>query len=195
MVELFELIASKPLEFLAGLGISTTTIYTLFRALKGLFSLITKKSQKAKEILTQENIANVVVSKIQCAEDFMDKLANLVVSKLTQSELIIALKKVLEDIEKMETCPVELKAYISTVLSNSGSEELLLLYKETKNQLIEQSKKAVEEAVQNGEEKLQESKEKLETVQTEVVVEVPVAVEEKKMKKKKQESEGDVTYA
>lgn len=150
MVELFELIARYPIEFLAGLGISTTTIYTGVRIIKGIVALITKKSRIAKEKLQQDNIATAIITKLGGIDGFIDKVASSVIEKLTTSKSITEIKEILTKVATRSDCPIELKAYIETVLSQSGSEELYLQYENAKSTLLAVGKNEIEEVIEQG---------------------------------------------
>ncbi len=154
MTELFELIASKPLEFLAGLGISSTAIYSLYSLFRFLLGLITKKSKKKKEIIQQNKIADFVIKKLISSKEFFDALAIRVIEAFDKSHF----KKMLEEITKKENCPIELKAYIETILGQVGNEDLFLLYEQTKSFLISNAKEYVKEIVDKGEELLDKEK-------------------------------------
>lgn len=134
MVELFQLIATKPLEFLAGLGVSSATIYSVLKIIKFLMSLMLKKKNIEQENLRFDKIANVVVEKFGGVENFIDKTASQLITKL--APIFEDMKGKLKEIYSKENCPVELKAYIETVLKYSGNNELLLTYEELKKQLI-----------------------------------------------------------
>lgn len=154
MTELFELIASKPLEFLAGLGVSSTAIYTLCSLFRFLFNLITKKSQKKKEQLQRNQIAEAVIEKLSSAEQFLDIIVAKVVEAIEKSKIMDWLKTISEK----ENCPIELKAYIETVLGQVGNEDLLLLYEQAKAILISTSKNAISDIIDKGEERIDEEK-------------------------------------
>ena len=157
MTELFELIASKPLEFLAGLGVSATSIYTIISLLKGLFSLITKKSKKAKELLNQQNIANAVIEKLGGVEGFMDNVAKLVCSKLEPG--LKEIKEMVKQVANNDKCPTELKAYIETILKYSGDKNLIAMYENLKNQFLTTAQEEVNNLILEGEKNLGEAKE------------------------------------
>lgn len=169
MTELFELIASKPLEFLAGLGVSATSIYTIISLLKGLFSLITKKSKKAKELLNQQNIANAVIEKLGGVEGFMDNVAKLVCSKLEPG--IKEIKETLKQIANNDKCPTELKAYIETILKYSGDQNLITMYESLKNQFLLAAQEELNTLIVEGEKKLEEAKEEAKVEQSTETVE------------------------
>ena len=132
MVELFQLIMNNPLQFLAGLGISSTAIYSCVRIIKGLVYLVTKKRQNAKLEQSQNAVADAVISKLGGVENLIDKIANAVIEKITTSQIAEDMKMALSTLASKNDCPAELKAYIQTVLSQSGSEELKLIYEQIK---------------------------------------------------------------
>ena len=199
MTELFELIASKPLEFLAGLGISATSIYTVISLLKGLFSLITKKSKKAKELLNQQSIANAVIEKLGGVEGFMDNVAKLVCSKLEPG--LKEIKEMLKQVANNDKCPTELKAYIETILKYSGDKNLIAMYENLKNQFLTTAQEEVNNLILEGEKNLGEVKEETKVEQSIETVEQPsneFKKSSKKTRKKdiKEESENtEVDYA
>lgn len=164
MTELFELIASKPLEFLAGLGISATSIYTVISLLKGFFSLITKKFKKAKELLNQQNIANAVIEKLGGVEGFMDNVAKLVCSKLEPG--LKEIKEMVKQVANNDKCPTELKAYIETILKYSGDKNLIAMYENLKNQFLTTAQEEVNNLILEGEKNLEEAKEETKVEQS-----------------------------
>lgn len=204
MVELFELIAAKPLEFLAGLGISSATIYSIVRAIKGFIALITQKSRKAKELLQNNNIADAVVTKLGGVDAFVDKIADVVINKLTSSATMQEFKKILEKILTMGNCPIELKAYIQTVLTRSGDEQLKLLYEQIKGNLIAAASDVITEIIESGENKVMETtnnapQEKIQTIEETankgVEIIATVAKVANKKIKKHLNNEDDISYA
>lgn len=165
MVELFEIIVNNPVEFLTGLGLSSASIYAIIMIFKGIIGLITKKSKKAKELLQQEQIANKVVEKLGGLDNFMDNIAKLVIDKLTQSQMYKDIMNILIEISNKDDCPTEIKAYIETVLSQSGNEELYLLYEQAKSTLIENAKSNVNNIIEEGKTSEEEKTEELNTIQ------------------------------
>ena len=198
MVEFFQLIAAKPLEFLAGLGISSATIYSVIRIIKLIISLIAKKKNIAKEELKFEKLANLVIEKLGGVETFIDNVATHVIDKVTP--YINEIKELLTKLANSEKCPVELKAYIETVLNAAGNQELLLAYQELKNQLTNQVIESVKDTIANGEENLKNEKEqeKVEpptpTVEIERI-EIQPTKKNSKTKKKSNTEDTDITYA
>lgn len=161
MVELFELIMQYPAQFLAGLGLSSGAIYLIFSGIKGFIKLVTKKSTKLKQIANNNAIADAVVNKLGDMDAFIDKVAETVINKLSNAQAINEIKAVLTKIANKEDCPIELKAYIETVLSQSGSEKLQLLYEQTKANLITISKMETQEVIEYGAEKLEQEKQSI----------------------------------
>lgn len=198
MVELFQLIASKPLEFLAGLGLSSATIYSIVSFIKFIVSLIAKKKNIAKEELKFEKLANLVIAKLGGAENFMDNVAIRVIDKVTPA--INEIKELLRELSNAEKCPVELKAYIDTVLNAAGNKELLLAYQELKNQLTNQVVQIAKDTIVKGEENIKNEKEQenveppTSTVEIERI-EIEPAKKKSKNKKKSNIDDSDVTYA
>lgn len=156
MVELFELIASKPLEFLAGLGISSATIYSINAFIKFIFSFATKKKQAIKERLQNEKLADLVISKLGGAETFIEMIVVKIINNImpTMNEI----KELLVNLVNSEKCPVELKAYIKTILNASDNKELLLTYQDLKNQLITTALESTEQIIVKGKQKIEEEK-------------------------------------
>ena len=198
MVEFFQLIAAKPLEFLAGLGISSATIYSVIRIIKLIISLIAKKKNIAKEELKFEKLANLVIEKLGGVETFIDNVATHVIDKVTP--YINEIKELLTKLANSEKCPVELKAYIETVLNAAGNQELLLAYQELKNQLTNQEIESEKDTIAKGEENLKNEKEqeKVEpptpTVEIERI-EIQPTKKNSKTKKKSNTEDTDITYA
>ncbi len=198
MVELFQLIASKPLEFLAGLGISSATIYSIVSFIKFIVSLIAKKKNIAKEELKFEKLADLVISKLGGVETFIDNVAVKVIDKVTPA--INEIKELLIKIANSEKCPVELKAYIETVLNAGGNQELLLAYHELKNQLTNQVMQVAKDTIVKGEENIKNEKEQenveppASTVEIERI-EIEPTKKKSKNKKKSNIDDSDVTYA
>lgn len=191
MVEIFETIMQYPLQFLAGLGISSGTIYGVFSFIKWIVSCITKKSKKAKEILNQQAIADTIIKTIGGVDNFMDSIASKVVEKITTNPTINNFKVLLKEIANKDTCPIELKAYIETVLSQSGSEQLSLLYEQTKSTLIEIAKEQTRNCIENGETIIEQEKENKEST-----TEVAQPVEEKETTPKQVGNKDiDIDYA
>lgn len=198
MVELFQLIASKPLEFLAGLGISSATIYSIVAFIKFIVGRIAKKRNIAKEDLKFEKLANLVISKLGGVETFIDNVAGKVIDKVTPA--FNEIKELLTKVANSEKCPVELKAYIETVLNAAGNKELLLAYQELKNQLTNQVVQIAKDTIVKGEENIKNEKEHenveppTSTVEIERI-EIEPTKKKSKNKKKSNIDDSDVTYA
>ena len=131
MLEIFKSIAEYPLEWLAGLGISTATIFTIIRLLGWFISLITKKSRKAKEEMQEQKMYNLmmdsefsVIRRLANDEYFINKLAVAIMKYSKPSN----------------DCPLEVLAYIKAVLAQNGSEGLALTYEQFMSQLLNKLK-------------------------------------------------------
>lgn len=167
MVEIFETIMQYPLQFLAGLGISGGTIYGVFSFIRWIVSCATKKSQKAREVLNRQAIADMVINAFGGVEKFTDSVANRVIEKISSCSVVNDLKTSLQQAANADNCPIELRAYIETILSQSGSEQLSLIYEQTKATLIEAAKSTTKEIVQNGETIIEQEKQSQEKSEAE----------------------------
>lgn len=157
MTELIELILSKPLEFLAGLGISATTIFSIWKFLAWFISLFTKSRRLRKEKETQTAIAAAVINAFGGLDKFIDKMAERVIFSISKSEFAQILRDQLEQIKESSNCPVELQAYIETVLTQDGSEDLKVIYEQIKNNLILQAQNKAKQIIEVGEVALEEN--------------------------------------
>lgn len=171
MVEIFETIMQYPLQFLAGLGISGGTIYGVVSFIRWIVSCATKKSQKAREVLNRQAIADMVINAFGGVEKFTDSVASKVIEKITSCPTINDLKVLLQQVSERDTCPIELKAYIETVLSQSGSEQLSLLYEQTKATLIELAKEQTRDCIEDGKTIIVQEEEKEPTAEIVKIVE------------------------
>lgn len=210
MSELFELIMSYPMEFIAGLGVSSATIYSVIKIIKCIVSFMFKNRNKLKEISRQNEIACAVVNKLNLDEivkmlnkEFSETIANL----KTEIE---ELKKILTALAEKSDCPVELKAYIETVLRQDGNEQLALFYEQIKSSLIEQIKyipKTEIKVEENTLTKVEEPKQEEQVIEQnteeskqnifeseQIIQESKQNKKQKKAKKKVQEDE-DISYA
>ena len=159
MTELIELFLSKPLEFLAGLGISATTIFSIWKFLAWFISLFTKSRRLRKEKETQTAIAAAVINAFGGLDKFIDKMAERVIFSISESEFAQILRDQLEQIKESSNCPVELQAYIETVLTQDGSEDLKVIYEQIKNNLILQAQNKAKQIIEVGEVVLEENDE------------------------------------
>ena len=157
MTELIELILSKPLEFLAGLGISATTIFSIWKFLAWFISLFTKSRRLRKEKETQTAIAAAVINAFGGLDKFIDKVAERVIFSISESEFAQILRVQLEQIKESSNCPVEMQAYIETVLTQDGSEDLKVIYEQIKNNLILQAQNKAKQIIEVGEVALEEN--------------------------------------
>ncbi len=172
MVELFQLILKYPIAFLVGLCISSGTIYSVFAVIKGVIKFFTKKKIEAKERANNEKIANLVISKLGGPDNFIDRIVLLLIKAINPA--FNEIKEILTGIKEEEKCPVELKAYIQTVLSY-GNKELLLAYQQLKNQLISESIKSTNEIIDKCKQKVKQEQEK----QEEAIQEPSTEIEDK----------------
>ena len=198
MVEFFELIIQYPLQFLAGLGISGGTIYTGWAIIKGIVNLITKKSRKAKELLQQQNIVNAFLGAIGGVDGFCDKVANVVIDKVTNNELVAKFKEQLQLLLTKDDCPVEIKAYIEAVLSQTGTEQIKLLYEQTKAALLATAKAETQKIIESGIDAIQTAQDEIEPKAEQVeaaITDLAQAVENVKSTKKTNKEAGDIEYA
>ena len=198
MVEFFELIINYPLQFLAGLGISAGSIYTGWAIIKGIYNLITKKSRKAKEALQQTNLVNALLNAIGGIEGFCDKVANVVIEKVTESEIFAKFKEQLQLLLTKDDCPIEIKAYIEAVLSQTGTEQIKLLYEQTKATLqataMAETQKIINdgtEAIEQAQAEIEPKAEQIEVATTELAQSVENAISTAKSSKKVD----DIEYA
>ena len=172
MSKVFEYILIHPLQSVFVLVIGVSITYTVVRLLKGFFGLFTRKRKTRKEKVRQERQAEIVLEKLGGIEEFSEVVAEKVTSK--QKVDIDKLKQDIQILQAMDKCPIELKAYIETVLQTSP--HLLLQYEEHKAKLV---------GKQNIQTKIQ-SKEELE--QQEEVRNVAVVLE------KKEEQKEEISY-
>ena len=128
MSKVFEYILMQPIQsvFVLVMGVSIT--YTIIRILKGIFGLFTRKRKIRKELEKQERQAELVVDKLGGVEAFSECVADKVFNQ--QKTIIKEIKEELHAIQSADKCPIELKAYIETVLKTSP--QLQLQYEELK---------------------------------------------------------------
>lgn len=186
MVEFFKLIASKPLEFIAGLGVSSATIYSMVMIIKFVLSLITKKKNFQKENLKFNKLADLVINKFGGVEEFINKISVQVISNLAPT--FNEFNKKFNEILLKETCPLELKAYIETVLKANGNKELLLTYEDLKRKLSSELMQTKKEFIQNIKQIEQEIKSEIEQVRTDLEIK-EITSKSKEIKETK-----DITY-
>lgn len=133
MTKIFEYILEKPAEFFSFLGISSTIFYTIIRILKGFFGLFTRRRKRRREQVKMNKQAELVIEKLGGVEQFSEIVAGKVMTK--QKSITDELMRELEVLATMDKCPIELRAYIETVLKANPT--LLLQYEERKTKLIE----------------------------------------------------------
>lgn len=140
MSEIFEIILAKPLEVLAGLGISSATIFAFIKFIAWLISLFTKKKKLKAEKEQQDAIADAVVNKIGGIEELIQNIASKVISDMISHQTFNEFKNYLVELKDKAVCPVELKAYIATMLTQEGCEKLSLIYESLKNEYSQNNK-------------------------------------------------------
>lgn len=132
MSKVFEYITTHPLQALLVLLIGVSLSYTVIRLLKGFFGLFTRKRKARKEEEREQRQAELVLEKLGGIEAFSEIVALKVTSK--QKIHIDKIKQELQTLQAMDKCPMELKAYIETVLKANPT--LLLQYEEHKAKLV-----------------------------------------------------------
>ncbi len=172
MSKVFEYILIHPIQSIFVLVMGVAITYTVVRLLKGFFGLFTRKRKARKEKVRQERQAEIVLEKLGGVEAFSELVAEKVIMK--QKQHIDQLKQDVQTLQTMDKCPIELRAYIETVLK--ANPILLLQYEEHKAKLV---------GKQNIQTKIQ-SKEELE--QQEEVRNVAVVLE------KKEEQKEEISY-
>ncbi len=128
MSKVFEYILIHPIQSVFVLVIGVAITYTVVRLLKGFFGLFTRKRKARKELARQEKQAEIVLEKLGGVEQFSKLVAEKVTSK--QKVDIDKLKQDIQILQAMDKCPIELRAYIETVLKANPT--LLLQYEELK---------------------------------------------------------------
>lgn len=128
MSKVFEYILIHPIQSVFVLVIGVAISYTTVRILKGFFGLFTRKRKARKEKVRQEKQAEIVLEKLGGIEAFSELVAEKVIMK--QKQHIDQLKQDVQTLQTMDKCPIELKAYIETVLKANPT--LLLQYEELK---------------------------------------------------------------
>lgn len=150
MVEIFQTILANPWDFIMGLGCSGATAYVVYAILKWIVSKVFKKALDKKQQTKDSALADLILNKLIGAETFLDVIAKRIVDSFTESQVYQMMKDILKSIKSSANCPVEVKAYINTILSQSGNEDLMLIYEQMKSGLIKASKKDCEEIIEEG---------------------------------------------
>lgn len=150
MVEIFQTILANPWGFIMGLGCSGATAYVVYAVLKWIISKVFKKTLDKKQQAKDNTLADLILNKLIGSESFLDVIAKRVIDSFTESQTYQMLKDILKSIKSSANCPVEVKAYINTILSQSGNEDLMLMYEQIKSGLIKASKEACEEIIEEG---------------------------------------------
>ena len=128
MLKVFEFIYTNPKESILTLILVSAVVYTALRILKGFFSLFIKGKKRNEQAKHRELQADIVIEKLGGINAFTEQIASKVIDKMQPN--IQELKQEIDKVEKQDKCPVELKAYIETVLKTNPN--LLLQYEELK---------------------------------------------------------------
>ncbi len=164
MSKVFEYLLMQPIQSVFVLVIGVSITYTIIRILKGIFGLFTRKRKIRKELEKQERQAELVVDKLGGVEAFSELVADKVIMK--QKVNIDTIKQDLQVLQVPDKCPIELKAYIETVLKTSP--QLRLQYEELK---VKYKGKSVSKDIPKAkdmQEHTQEKREEQITVQEEI---------------------------
>lgn len=164
MSKVFEYLLMQPIQSVFVLVIGVSITYTIIRILKGIFGLFTRKRKIRKELEKQERQAELVVDKLGGVETFCECVAEKVINK--QKVYIDKLKQEIEEIQAMDRCPIELKAYIETVLKANPT--LLLQYEELKVKYKGNSVRKDIPKAKGKQEHTQEKREEETTIQAEI---------------------------
>lgn len=164
MSKVFEYILIHPIQsvFVLVMGVSIT--YTVVRLLKGFFGLFTRKRKARKELARQEKQAEIVLEKLGGVGEFSEVVAEKVTSK--QKVDIDKLKQDIQILQAMDKCPIELRAYIETVLKANPT--LLLQYEELKVKYKGNSVPKDIPKAKGKQEHTQEKREEETTIQAEI---------------------------
>ena len=128
MLKIFEFIYNNPKEFILTLMIISAVVYMVIRILKGFFSLFIKSKKRKEQAKQRELQADIVIDKLGGIDGFTEYLASKIIERIQPNMQDI--KQELDKLTVMDKCPVELKAYIETVLKTNPN--LLLQYEELK---------------------------------------------------------------
>lgn len=164
MSKVFEYILIHPIQSVFVLVIGVSITYTVVRLLKGFFGLFTRKRKTRKEKVRQEKQAEIVLEKLGGVEEFSEVVAEKVTSK--QKVDIDKLKQDIQILQAMDKCPIELRAYIETVLKTSP--QLRLQYQELKVKYKGKSVLKDIPKAKGKQEHTQEKREEETTIQAEI---------------------------
>ena len=164
MSKVFEYILIHPIQSVFVLVIGVAITYTVVRLLKGFFGLFTRKRKARKEKVRQEKQAEIVLEKLGGIEAFSELVAEKVIMK--QKANIDAIQQDLQVLQVADRCPIELKAYIETVLK--ANPILLLQYEELKVKYKGNSVRKDIPKAKGKQEHTQEKREEETTIQAEI---------------------------
>ena len=176
MLKVFEFIYNNPKEFSLFLSIALAIVYTVVRIFKGVLSLFFKSKKRKEQAKLRDLQADIVIDKLGGIDGFTEYLASKVIEKIQPN--MQEIKHELDKLTAMDKCPVELKAYIETVLK--ASPNLLLQYEELKCKYKANNLPKVVQQRQEIKERVQEK------------IEEQVTSKPKEKQENKQE---DITYA
>ena len=179
MLKIFEFIYNNPKEFGLFLSISLAVVYTVIRIFKGIFSLFFKSKKRNEQAKQRELQADIVIDKLGGVDGFTEYLASKITEKIQPN--IQEIEQELDKLIEQDKCPVELKAYIETVLK--ASPNLLLNYEELKLKYKANSLPKVVQKAKDVKDNTQEKTKEQTREQT------PVKVE------KQENKQEDITYA
>lgn len=157
MIELFEFVLSNPLGLIAGFGISSATIYTIIKIFSCIFSLFTKKKKLLNQNLINESISTSVINKLGGINNFSSLLAEKVVNSIIANKQIINSLKTLEKLQNT-SCPNELKAYIKTIITQTGNQDIYLEYERNLHEINIEDKNKINSQMLSEDIKIDESK-------------------------------------
>lgn len=201
MLEIFEQIIANPGEFFTAIGISSASFFCVVKALSYILELLTKSSKLKKEHKQHLAQASLMLQMFGENEGISKKTEENVKKAIAESKTIKSLENIVKELRELslllaqaDSCPIELKAYINTVLSQDGAEDLLLEYEKTKGTLVtsEDKEEKVEPEVVEPEVEVEEVKAE-EVEEDKTKKDVPLTnVDEEEEKK---EDFGEISYA
>lgn len=156
MLKVFDFIYTNPKESILTLIIVSAVVYTALRILKGFFSLFIKGRKRREQAKQRELQADIVIERLGGIDNFTGHIASKMIEKIQPN--MQELKQEIDRLGKQDKCPVELKAYIETVLKSNPNlllqyEELKCKYKSNSLPKVVQQRQEIKERV---EEKIEE---------------------------------------
>lgn len=204
MLEIFEQIIANPGEFFAAIGISSASFFCVVKALSYILELLTKSSKLKKEHKQHLAQASLMLQMFGENEGISKKTEENVKKAIAESKTIKSLENIVKELRELslllaqaDSCPIELKAYIDTVLSQDGAEDLLLEYEKTKGTLAtnEDKEEKVQDVIEPEVEELEVKEPEVEEVEVEEdksEKDVPLTKVDEEEKK---EDFGEISYA